>query len=94
MVRFPVWLSTEQGSKSAGLWVPLPTSAEALLLPGQDARRVDDADALQYLVRHLGADQPAGAHRHVTSLWSIHTLLCTIDTVIHIIMVYSYIIMY
>lgn len=33
------------------------TSADALLLPRQDARAVDDADALQDLVGQLGAHE-------------------------------------
>lgn len=34
------------------------TSADALLLPRQDARAVDDADTLQDLVGQLGAHEP------------------------------------
>lgn len=33
------------------------TSADALLLPRQDARTVDDADALQDLIGQLGAHE-------------------------------------
>lgn len=33
------------------------TSADALLLPRQDARAVDDADALQDLIGQLGAHE-------------------------------------
>lgn len=38
------------------------TSADALLLPRQDARAVDNADALQDLVGQLGTHEP-GRHR-------------------------------
>lgn len=34
------------------------TSADALLLPRQDARAVNDADALQDLIGQLGAHEP------------------------------------
>lgn len=35
------------------------TSADPLLLPWQDSRSVDDTDALQDWVRHLGTHEPA-----------------------------------
>lgn len=35
------------------------TSADPLLLPGEDSWRVDDADALQHGVGQLGAHKPA-----------------------------------
>lgn len=35
------------------------TSAYPLFLPGQDSRSIDDTDALQDWVRHLGTHEPA-----------------------------------
>lgn len=34
------------------------TSAYPLFLPGQDSRSIDDTDALQDGVRHLGTHEP------------------------------------
>lgn len=46
--------------RSPELWVPLVlTSADALLLSRQDPWGVDHTDALEDLVGHLGADEPA-----------------------------------